>query len=326
MSDQTQINVALFGTGGVAHMHAQGVMASTQARLTGAYSRNSANLSAFAQQYQIAEYANLNAILDDDDIDAVIIASPSSTHVPTAIACLEAGIHVLVEKPVGVSLAEVQNVKAVADRVGRICMPNHNYIYAPAIRRAKQAIDDGKLGNLSSMWMLYNQKHWPEMGTPGVTLWELCVHHVYSMLYLVGRPTRVTAVGTNVFFNDKEAADQISIQAELPNGVIVNLWGSFGVDDKTSNPWSVYYKVLGTEGGFSHSWNDLQFGEASQPGWDLASYRDSFIHSQSHFLNECIAAGQAPLSTLDDTLDAFCILSAAEQAMAERRWIDITYP
>ncbi len=325
MYPQDKVNVALFGTGGVANMHARAMQKVPQAQLLGAYSRSPDSVEKFTRQYHISAFSSLDEILQNDEVDAVIIASSAPTHIPTAISCLEAGKHVLVEKPLGVSLQEVQKIKTVADRKGLVCMPNHNYIYAPVIRRAKQAIDGGQLGKISSMWLLYNQKHWPEMGRPGLTLWDLCIHHVYSMLYLVGRPVRISAVGSNIFFDDKQAMDQVSIQAELANGVIVNLWGSFGVDDKTNNPWSVYYKVLGTEGGFSHSWNDLQMGEATQPGWDLAGYQDSFEYSQAYFINQCITEGKSPLSNLHDTMDAFNILMAAELAMAERRWIDVQY-
>jgi hypothetical protein len=63
---------------------------------------------------------------------------------------------------------------------------------------------------------------------------------------------------------------------EHDGGVISNLWGSFGVDDFTSSPWTVFCKILGLDGGFQMSWNDSQFGSAKFPGWDKAAYRDSF--------------------------------------------------
>ena len=125
--------------------------------------------------------------------------------------------------------------------------------------------------------------------------------------------------------DDPNSNDQISIQAEYESGLIAHLWGSFGVDDKTSSPWNVMYKVLGTEGGFTQSWNDLQFGEAEQPGWDLAGYRESFTYSQQRFIDCCLDPEIKPLSTLEDAVDAYAILNAAEVAIAERRWVEIDY-
>ena len=320
-----KIGVALIGTGGVAHMHAQGFLKQKNAHLVGAYSRSQKNRQAFAKTYKISTYDRLEALLEDDSIDAVAILTPTPTHVDYALAAIDAGKQVLLEKPVAIDSQELSRLIKAADDAGVLCMPNHNYIYAPEIQRGRQYIEAGALGKLSSLWMIYNQKHWPEMGSPAVTLWELCIHHAYTLLYLAGRPARLTATGTNVFFDDAGSNDQISIQAEYESGLIAHLWGSFGVDDKTSNPWNVMYKVLGTEGGFTHSWNDLQFGDAEQPGWDLAGYRESFTYSQERFIECCLDSDVKPLSTLNDTADAYAILNAASEAIEKRCWVDIDY-
>ena len=320
-----KIGVALIGTGGVAHMHAQGFLKQKNAELIGAYSRSEKKRKAFAKTYKISTYDRIEALLEDDSVDAVAILTPTPTHVDYAIAAIAAGKQVLIEKPVATDTSELLRLKKAADDAGVLCMPNHNYIYAPEIQRGHDYIKAGALGKLSSLWMIYNQKHWPEMGSPGVALWELCIHHAYTLLHLAGRPVRVTATGSNVFFDDPKSHDQISIQAEYESGLIAHLWGSFGVDDKTSNPWNVMYKVLGTEGGFTQSWNDLQFGEAEQPGWDLAGYRESFTYAQERFIDCCLDSEVKPLSTLQDAVDAYAILNAASTAIDERRWVDVDY-
>ena len=114
--------------------------------------------------------------------------------------------------------------------------------------------------------MIYNQKHDADMGWPDLLLRELHIHHAYVTLFLAGRPIRVGGLASNIHFSDPSAPDQAMVLCELPGGAVANLWGSFGVDDRTSNPWSVYYKVLGTEGGFTHSWDDCYSGEARLPG------------------------------------------------------------
>lgn len=319
------IGIGLIGTGGVAHMHAQGFDSQLNVHLVGAYSRNAEKRESFAQTYGLTGYDSIEAMLANEQIEAVAILSPTPTHVEYATAALQAGKHVLLEKPVAASSAELETLLAAAEAADVVCMPNHNYIYSPEVQRARDYIERGALGKLSSLWMIYNQKHWPEMGAPGVTLWELCIHHAYTLLHLAGRPLRVTATGSNVFFDDPKADDQISIQAEYESGLIAHLWGCFSVDDRTSNPWNVMFKVLGTEGGFSHSWNDLQFGDAAQPGWDLAGYRDSFRYSQQRFIECCLDPAVKPLSTLADTRDAYKVLDAVALAITERRWIEVEY-
>jgi len=320
-----KIGIALIGTGGVAHMHAQGFLKQPNATLIGTYSRSEKNRQSFANTYKIATYDRIETLLEDDAVDAVAILTPTPTHVDYALAAIDAGKQVFLEKPVASNTQELNKLIKAADEAGVLCMPNHNYIYAPEIQRGRHYIEAGALGRLSSLWMIYNQKHWPEMGSPAVTLWELCIHHAYTLLHLAGRPVRVTATGSNVFFDDANSNDQISIQAEYESGLIAHLWGSFAVDDKTSTPWNVMYKVLGTEGGFTHSWNDLQFGDAEQPGWDLAGYRESFAYSQARFIECCLNPDVKPLSTLNDALDAYAILNAAAQAIENRCWVDIDY-
>ena len=320
-----KIGIALIGTGGVAHMQAQGFLKQKNANLIGAYSRSEKNRKAFAKTYKISTYDRIEALLEDNLVDAVAILTPTPTHVDYALQAIDAGKQVFIEKPVASNTEELKILIKAADEAGVLCMPNHNYIYAPEIQRGHQYIEAGALGKLSSLWMIYNQKHWPEMGSPGVCLWELCIHHAYSLLHLAGRPVRVTATGSNVFFNDPKSNDQISIQAEYESGLIAHLWGSFGVDDKTSSPWNVMYKVLGTEGGFTHTWNDLQFGDAEQPGWDLAGYRESFTYAQERFIECCLDSEVKPLSSLQDTLDAYAILNAAGEAIEKRSWVEVDY-
>ncbi|MBT4268849.1 MAG: Gfo/Idh/MocA family oxidoreductase [Deltaproteobacteria bacterium] len=323
--NNTKIGVALIGTGGVANMHAQGFLQNPDVSLIGAYSRTPEKRAAFAQSYGIGTYDSVDALLADEKVHAVAILTPTPTHVDYASAAINTGKHILLEKPVASNTLELQTLIKAANASKVVCMPNHNYIYSPEIQRAHNYIEAGAFGKLSSLWVFYNQKHWPSMGSPGITLWELCIHHVYVLLYLAGRPTRITATGSNIFFDDPKAYDQLSIQVEFDSGLIGHLWGSFAVDDKTSNPWNVMFKVLGTKGGFTNSWNDLQFGEAEQPGWDLAGYRDSFKYSQQRFIECCLNPEILPLSTLQDTLAAYDILNAVAEALEDRKWVNVVY-
>jgi hypothetical protein len=198
---------------------------------------------------------------------------------------------VLVEKPVAGSLEEIARLNAAATR--RVCFPSHNYIYDPRLREAKRRLDAGDFGRMSSFWMLYNQKHWANWGSPDVLIRELMIHHAYSAIYFAGKPLRVSCSASNVFFSNSAFPDQAIAVIEHAGGVISNLWGSFGVDDFTSSPWPVFYKVLGIDGAFQMSWNDSDFGVAKNPGWDKAAYRDSFYYVEDYFVNSCVLKGKS---------------------------------
>src|SRR5260221_2507970 len=80
-------------------------------------------------------------------LDAVAIATPVSTHFPLAQRCLEAGLHVLVEKPLAATVYEAQALIDLADRHNRVLMVDHTYLFGNPIRTVKRIIDEGELGD-----------------------------------------------------------------------------------------------------------------------------------------------------------------------------------
>src|SRR5262249_35932770 len=81
-------------------------------------------------------------------LDAVAIATPVATHFALAERCLNEGLHVVVEKPLAATTLEAQKLVDLAQRKGRVLMVDHTYLFSTAIRRVKDLIDDGELGDL----------------------------------------------------------------------------------------------------------------------------------------------------------------------------------
>ncbi|HZY86049.1 MAG TPA: Gfo/Idh/MocA family oxidoreductase [Gemmataceae bacterium] len=107
-----------------------------------------ARLEAVGKTYgHLKLVASLDQLLELP-LDAVAIATPVSTHYPLATRCLEAGRHVLVEKPLAASANEAQALATLAARVGRVLMVDHTYLFSPAVRRIKELVEGGELGEL----------------------------------------------------------------------------------------------------------------------------------------------------------------------------------
>ncbi len=309
------IGVAFLGAGIVAEMHARAVAANSNAKLVNVCDRKIARARALAKKFGGKASGNLQEVLDDPRVSAVHILTPPDSHVESALASLKAGKHVLVEKPVAWKAADIKRMQAAAEKANRICMPAHNYIYNPSLQRAKRLIDEGKLGRVSSLWIIYNIYHSEDLAARyGGVLRAVCVHHAYSLLYLLGRPVRLTAMASQVHYQRLTCEDQAMIVCQMPNGAIANLWCSFAANDVTSDPWTVVYKILGTNGGLSYSWNEAQFQDDRGPGWGLPCYEESFRNEIDHFVNRCVLEGGRPLSTLTDALDALRIIEAAERS------------
>ena len=91
------------------------------------------------------EFARL---VEDTEIDAVVIATSARTHYAMAKACLEAGKHVLIEKPMACSTSECEDLIALAKQAGLIIMVGHTFLYSAAVRKIKEIVDNRDIGDL----------------------------------------------------------------------------------------------------------------------------------------------------------------------------------
>jgi predicted dehydrogenase len=326
MMSGKEIGVAFVGAGIVAEMHGRALAATSGARFVGVYDPNISPAKKIAARFGGRIYKNLEDLFDDKNVEAVHVLSPTKQHVSVALKAMQAGKRVLVEKPVATTVGEIHRLKAAAQKYRRVCMPAHNYIYVPSLQRAKRLICENKLGQIAALWILYNIFHPERIAAQyGGALRAVCIHHAYSLLYLLGRPISVSASLSNVHYQKLKFEDQAAITCELSGGAIAHLWCSFAVNDPTNDPWTVLYKVLGTRGGLTYSWNEVQFDDQGGPAWGLPCYEDGFRGEIDHFINHAIRRGEQPLSTLDDAVDALRIIEAAEKSAATGKKQKIHY-
>ena len=321
------VGIAFVGAGLVAELHGRAVASCERARFLGAYDADQGRAKVLTAHHGGRSYHSLNDLVDDPAVDAVHVLTPPAGHLDAALAALRAGKHVLVEKPVAYRAVEIHRLIRAAERTGRICMPGHNYIYVPALRRAKELIKTEKLGPIAALWMMYNLFHDAKLVRKyGSILRVVCVHHFYSLLYLLGRPERLNCMAIpGVHAPDVPDPAQTAITCQMPNGALANLWASFAAVDPTNNPWLVQYKVLGTRGGVSYSWNEAVYEEDGGPGFGMPGYVDSFRYEIEYFVEHCILGDLPPLSTLTDSLDALRLVEAAERSAEIRREVNLRW-
>src|SRR5271166_4613852 len=169
-----------------------------------------------AETLNATVYPDLDSMLADPVIDAVAVLSPNEFHVVTALRGLAAGKHVLEENDC---------LSAAAARFGKVCMPAHNYIYNPSLIRAKRLVEEGRFGKIASGWILYNIYHSEEIARRyGGVLREVCVHHAYSLLFLLGKPVKVSAHVSRVHYQELTCEDQAMLICTMPSGALVHLW------------------------------------------------------------------------------------------------------
>lgn len=136
-------------------------------------------------------------LLDLDEIEAVVIATPLRTHHALAKTALERGKHVLVEKPLAASRVEAEELAALAEARGLRLMVDHTFVYTGAVRKMRALVDAGELGDL-----LYVDSVRVNLGLfqqDTNVIWDLAAHDLAIMDYLVSEPpTAVSADGSRV--------------------------------------------------------------------------------------------------------------------------------
>ena len=314
------IGVGFIGAGDIAVLHAAAVKKCPGARLVGLWNRNQERANARATEFGCKNYATPEALVADPAIDAVFVLTNLETHLEYTALALGMGKHVLVEKPVGVSVAEIERMKALADAKDLICMPGHNYVYESGMIRTRELVDGGDLGKIVSAYVMYNIHHPEEVAKryPGVVR-QILTHHSYILLYLVGKPVELCAMKATLHYKEYAEEDIAMVQMRLHNGALAHFCASFAADDHAADPWTVMVKVIGTAGSTRYSYRDhVEIKPGLVHSQTYTAYQGSITNEVRHFLIDCLRMGQKPLSTLDDAITAQKLIEAAEKSIAEK--------
>jgi predicted dehydrogenase len=314
------IGVGFIGAGDISVLHAAAVRKCPGARLVGLWNRNRDRAAERAAEFGCTSYASPEELVADPAIDAVFVLTNLETHLEYTALALGAGKHVLVEKPVGVSVAEIERMKALADAKGLVCAPGHNYIYESGMVRTRELVEGGDLGTIVSAYVMYNIHHPEEVARryPGVVR-QILTHHSYILLYLVGRPVELCAMKATLHYREYTEEDIAMVQMRLANGALAHFCASFAADDHAADPWTVMVKVIGTAGSTRYSYRDhVEIKPGLVHSQTYTAYQGSITNEVRYFLIDCLRMGQAPLSTLDDAIAAQHLIEAAEKSIAEK--------
>jgi len=195
------IRWGMLGTGGIARTVARDFRFVQDATLLAVASRELTRAQAFAQRYHIARsYGSYDALLQDDDIDVVYIATPHMRHVNDALACIHAGKAVLCEKPFTINAREAQAVIQAARDRGVFCMEAMWMRFIPLIREVKVRVDQGEIGKVTHLVAAFgyplpfdptNRNFNPELG--GGALLDRGIYPLSLSFYLLGQPASITS-------------------------------------------------------------------------------------------------------------------------------------
>ena len=175
----------------------------------------------FARRYPHAKMCDdFGAMLDDDALDAVVVATPVPTHYALAKQALEAGKHVFVEKPPAMRGEEMEELVALAHESDLTCMPGHLLLYHPGVRKLKQLVDAGELGDVLCVYG--NRQNLGIIRRDENALWSLGVHDLSVILYLLDEePSEAWARGNS--FLTPGVEDVVFCYLRFPSGRIAHM-------------------------------------------------------------------------------------------------------
>jgi predicted dehydrogenase len=177
--------------------------------------------STFAARYPSARVTgSFEEMLADPALEGVVIATPVPTHYALAKQALEAGKHVLVEKPPAMRATEIDELVAIANERDLVLMPGHLLLYHPAVRKVKELIDAGELGEVLCVYG--NRQNLGIVRTNENALWSLGVHDLSVILYLLDEEP-VEAIAHGRGFLTEGVEDVVFCYLEFPSGKIAHM-------------------------------------------------------------------------------------------------------
>ena len=160
-------------------------------------------------------------IINDKDIHAVIIATPVSTHFDLAKKCLQSGKHVLVEKPMASTNMQVNQIGKIAKKNKLVAMVGHTFLYNAAVRYVKKLIQSGELGDIR---YIYSQRvNLGRIRNDVDALWNLAPHDVSIIQYWLGDPEPISINRNGQAYVQKGIDDVVFLNIVYPNGIMANI-------------------------------------------------------------------------------------------------------
>jgi predicted dehydrogenase len=235
----------VLGTGWIADTFVRSLHAHTRqvVQAVGSRTLESAERAARAWEAPVA-HGSYEALVADPDVDVVYVATPHNYHLPHALLAIEAGKHVLVEKPVGLDAAEARAIGDAAERAGVFCMEAMWTLFLPKFDVVRQLLTDGVLGRIviaqADMGERFDPPHRvTQVDLAGGPLLDLGTYAATFATWVLGEPDEVTAVATP---GPGGVNGQLAVALRTASGAIGSLHTSILADSATTA------NVIGTEG------------------------------------------------------------------------------
>lgn len=311
------MRIALAGAGAFGEKHLDGLKNIDGVTVTSLVGRRLEATQAIADKYGIGHATTeLDDTLARDDVDAVILCTPTQMHAAQAIACMDAGKHVQVEIPLADSWADAQAVLAKQQETGLTCMVGHTRRFNPSHQWVHNRIKAGEFNvqQMDVQTYFFRRKNINAKGEPRSwtdhLLWHHAAHTVDLFAYQAGKIVDAHAMQGPIH-PDLGIAMDMSIQLKSETGAICTLSLSFNND----GPLGTFFRYIGDTGTYIARYDDLVNGKEEPIDVSKVAVSMNGIELQDREFVSAIREGREPNSSVAKVFDCYRVLGELEKQL-----------
>ncbi|WP_022683824.1 Gfo/Idh/MocA family oxidoreductase [Sphingobium bisphenolivorans] len=311
------MRIALAGAGAFGEKHLDGLKNIDGVTVTSIIGRELEPTKKVAEKYGIGHVTtHLNETLARDDVDAVILCTPTQMHARQAIACMDAGKHVEVEIPLSDSWPDAQAVLAKQKETGLTCMVGHTRRFNPSHQFVHNRIKAGEFNvqQMDVQTYFFRRKNINAKGEPRSwtdhLLWHHAAHTVDLFAYQAGKIVDAHAMQGPIHPELGIAMD-MSIQLKSETGAICTLSLSFNND----GPLGTFFRYIGDSATYIARYDDLVNGKEEPIDVSQVAVSMNGIELQDREFISAIREGRDPNSSVAKVFDCYRVLGELEKQL-----------
>ncbi len=334
MSLTTKVKFGIVGSGHIANTHIKSILETENAEVIAIYSRNKETVHRLGDTYNLKAFTDYQEFLTSSGIDAVCIVTPHGTHAELGIIAANAGKHVVVEKPIDVSIESTNKLIEVCETAGVTLSCIFQHRFNDATRNLKEAADNGELGQLNfgaARTTIFRSQEYYDSGKWRGT-WEMDgggplinqgIHYIDLLLYIMGPVEEVHAYCATRTHERIEVEDIGVATVKFKSGAL----GLIEANTTAYPGYSSTLDIFGSDGsvvienGNIKAWN-FKSGLQKREEKNVSTNLTSFIRQYEDIV-QAITANRRPLVTGLEAKKSLQLVLAMYQSAREGRPIQL---
>jgi predicted dehydrogenase len=318
-----RVRLGLIGAGRIGRAHLEAALRAPEVEVVGVADLRG-DVRAEVQRRGVKAYRSVRQMLREADLEAVIVATPPTSHLPISMRCLEGGAHVLCEKPLALGVAEVEAVAEAAEKRGLLLMMSSKFRFVPTVRHGREILLGGGLGEIVSFHIAFCARvdmsgRWNlEPASGGGVVADNLPHAADIVGYLLGPITHVFAAPGRT-----SPGIEVEDSASLLMRVDSNLLGVVELSWTHDRPDADFFSVHGTSGCLHIGWQGLRHRTTSRGDWvrlEQSYDKDAALRAQIANFARALRGVGSPAITVGEALAGTRVLVAARRSLVSDRW------